>query len=209
LFALAKALPSVGVSIRPSETAGAMIATIAEPDSGPVGLTLSRVVDVIPDDGLRLVLGALALGRHRCDAAQHSSLFGLRPRTLQLHHQRIGLPHPQRLRSWGRAVWTAWRLERWNFTCKQAALSGGFDRASALADALRPVLGTTPRGLIVDGGVDRVIYRLRLELSHGHCGIVAPADVPKARPSAASTDSDAGRFRPPTYDVDETVTVPC
>lgn len=177
LRAITRRAPRIGVSLRNRtvrDDAIAVYQAISDPDGGPVGFVLDHVCDLLSDDALLFVAASLILGRTRSDGSAYAHACGSASRTCQAALTRLGLPSPHRLLLWGQAFWAVWRMHNWDFTCKQAALAGGFGRASAMSVALRPVLGVAPSQLVRAGAMANLASRFLQELSQRPTSVRRP-----------------------------------
>jgi hypothetical protein len=157
LAALCQRFQTFRVSLRRAAEGGILTKELTsmmnEPDGGPIGVMTSRLTTLVSTDGLLFVVAALVLGRDRTDVPSYAAICGLAPRSLQASLQRLALPAPYRLLAWGRACWMVWRMDRYGWNSKQAATAGGFANASAMAAALTPVTGKSPRALARGDGI--------------------------------------------------------
>ncbi len=152
LLALSLKFPDYRVSLRLAKADDSLLRRLArvidEPDGGPIGTMLSRLIGRVPDGGFRFVAAALVLGRNRTTTSEFAATCGLGCRSLQSAAQHLSLPSPHRLLAWGQACWMTWRMDRNALNLKQAAIAGGFPSASGMTAALTHVTGKSPRALM-------------------------------------------------------------
>jgi hypothetical protein len=165
LAVLSRRLTDFRISLR-TERADAireLIPLINDPDGGPTGLLTSQVQQIVTPDAMRFVVAALVLGRHRVDVPTFAGTLGIACRSLQATARQLALPSPKQLLDWGQACWVVWRMERYGWSPKRAAVEGGFVNSSRMAASLTHITGESLTRWVRYNSVTRLVEFLTRE----------------------------------------------